>query len=308
MLDRLNTDDGAKDRMSKLTPQQGTIVANGLEFAFLELGEGPLVLCLHGFPDRAESFVPLLRALANAGYRAVAPYLRGYAPSGFAPDGDYSIGLLAQDVIALIDHFGADRASVVGHDWGAVAGYAAANLRPDRVDRLVTAAVPHLRRFLLRPTFAQLSRSSYMLAFQWPNAERKLMSNDFADLERRISRWSPGWMFAQQDWWIALKSAFREPRRLSAALAYYRALGRLLVDADLWRLATAPVSVPTRVIYGSRDGCIGAEMFANQDHLFTAGLDLQRVEAGHFMHQERPDEFARLVIEFLTPGAAAPGA
>ncbi len=285
--------------MSYDTPQQGSIQANGLEFAFLQMGEGPLVLCLHGFPDRAEAFTPLLRALAKAGYRAVAPYLRGYAPSGLPVASDCLLSTLALDVIALIDHFGAERATVVGHDWGAVAAYAAANLRSDRVERIVTAAVPHPRRFLLRPTWAQLARSSYMAAFQWPGAERRLMAHDFAALQRRISRWSPGWQFDDSDWWVSIKSAFAEPRRLNAALGYYRGLRRLFVDADLWRLATAPITVPACVIYGARDGCIGAEMFGKQAHMFNAGVELHRLEAGHFMHLEQPEVFARIVTNFL---------
>ena len=102
--------------------------ANGLEFGLLERGpaDGPLVLCLHGFPDGPQSFLPLLDALDAAGYRAVAPAMRGYLPSGIPADGDYRPVTLARDVIALIDHLGAEKAVVVGHDWGAVATYLAA--------------------------------------------------------------------------------------------------------------------------------------------------------------------------------------
>lgn len=285
--------------MTVPVPQAGRIHANGMEFAYLELGQGPLVLCLHGFPDRAETFTPLLQALAAAGYRAVAPYLRGYAPSGLAPDGDYSLRALALDVVALIDHFGADRARLVGHDWGAVAAYAAANLRPDRLHCMVTAAVPHPRRLLLRPTLAQLARSSYMFAFQWPWAERRLMAQDFAELERRVASWSPGWPLFEQDWWRALKAAFAEPGRTAAALGYYRAIPRLLADAEIWNLAMSPVRVPTCVLHGARDGCIGAEIFEDQEHLFAAGYERHTLAAGHFLHQERPQEFAGYVTDYF---------
>lgn len=279
--------------------------ANGIDFTYLEVGDGPLVLCFHGFPDRAETFAPILEVLAAQGFRAVAPYMRGYAPSGLAPDGDYSIKALALDVVALIDHFGVEQADIVGHDWGAAAAYSAANLRPDRIRRLVTAAVPHLRRFLLRPTWAQLARSSYMAAFQRPWAEKRFMRNDFAALEQRIASWSPGWPLTDQDWWLALKGGFSEPMRMSAALGYYRALPKLFVDPELWRLATAPIVVPTRIICGARDGCIGAEMFLGQEHLFTSGVDIVRLDAGHFMHQEQPSAFAEALIDFLKPREAA---
>lgn len=285
---------------SRAEPERLTIAANGIDFVCLALGQGPLVLCLHGFPDRAENFVPLLRDLAGAGYRAVAPYMRGYAPTSMAADGDYTLAALAMDVVALIDHLGAERAAVVGHDWGAVTTYAAANLRPDRISKIVCASIPHLRRFLLRPTLAQLRRSYYILAFQFAGAaERKLMKDDFSALEKGISVASPGLAFANAPWWSELKVAFSEPGRLTAALSYYRGLRKLVGDAELWRLATAPITVPTRQIYGARDGAIGAEMFTHQEHLFTAGLDIQRMETGHFMQIEQPAAFSQLVIDFL---------
>jgi pimeloyl-ACP methyl ester carboxylesterase len=281
-------------------PDVLNIAANGIDFVCLAMGEGPLVMCLHGFPDRAENFVPLLRDLASSGYRAVAPYMRGYAPTSMPEDGDYTIGTLARDVIALIDHLGAEKAAIVGHDWGAAITYAAANLRPDRVSKIVCASVPHLRRFLLRPTFAQIRRSYYILAFQFSGiAERKLMKNDFALLEKGIATASPGMAFGNAEWWLSLKHAFSEPGRLTAALSYYRNLRKLFGDAELWRLATAPITVPARLIYGVRDGAIGAEMFSHQEHLFTAGLDIQRMETGHFMQIEQPAAFATLVIDFL---------
>lgn len=276
------------------------INANGIDFAYLEAGEGPLVLCLHGFPDTAWGYAPILPLLAAGGFRAVAPFMRGYAPTSLAADGDYSIPALARDVVALIDHFGAERAYVVGHDWGAVAAYAAANLRPDRIERIVTAAVPHLRRFLLRPTLAQLARSHYMFKFQLPRwPEKTLPANDFAWLENLIRSWSPSWKFSAEDL-APLKAGFSEPARLRAALAYYRALPRTLLDPEAWNTVMQPLQVPARVICGERDGCIGAEMFRDQAHLFSAGYELRTMAgAGHFMQWEQPQPFAQLVLEFL---------
>ncbi|MBV8063368.1 MAG: alpha/beta fold hydrolase, partial [Nevskia sp.] len=154
--------------MTAADQQPRYIRANGMEFAYLEQGEGPLVLCLHGFPDTAWSMAGLLRRLAAAGFRGVAPFMRGYAPGGIPDDRDYSVLALGRDVIALTEHFGAQQALVIGHDWGAAAAYAAAAQRPDRIRRIVTAGVPHLRRFLLRPSRAQLRASHYMFKFQLP--------------------------------------------------------------------------------------------------------------------------------------------
>jgi len=274
------------------------IRANGLEFAYLERGSGPLVLVLHGFPDSAWSFVPVLDALAAAGFRAVAPFLRGYAPSSIPADGDYRTVTLARDVIALIDTFGEQQASLVGHDWGAAAAYTAATLRPDRIHRLVAASVPHPRRFLLRMTPKQMRRSRYMGFFQWRGAEKIVVRDGFAWLEKLIREWSPGWKFTAEDL-APVKANFSDPARLSAALSYYRALPKSLMEGEAWGLLGQPVKVPARVLYGQSDGCIGAEMYSGMEHLFAAGLELTPMPNGHFLHCEAPEAFAKHVIEFL---------
>src|SRR5579863_8216894 len=106
--------------------------ASGIDFHLLEMGSGPLVLCLHGFPDTAHSFRHQMPALADAGYHCVAPFMRGYSPTDPAPDGRYDSAALSEDAIALIDALGHKDAIVFGHDWGAVAAYGAAAAAPDR--------------------------------------------------------------------------------------------------------------------------------------------------------------------------------
>src|SRR5437868_6781078 len=159
-----------------------TVAANGLEFPILEAGEGPLVLCLHGFPDHARSWTPLLRRLAGEGYRAVAPTMRGYWPGGAAPDRRYGAAALGQDVLALIEALGCETANLVGHDIGARAAYAAASLDPNRIGKLVGMAVPYGQR-ILSAFFAdgdQQRRSWYMFYFQTPLAELGVPFDDFA--------------------------------------------------------------------------------------------------------------------------------
>ncbi|PPE75735.1 alpha/beta hydrolase [Solimonas fluminis] len=285
----------------KLSPRW--IRANGLEFAYLEAGEGPLVLCFHGFPDTAWSFEPVVKSLAQAGFRAAAVFMRGYAPTALPADGDYRITTLGRDVIALIDHFGVDKAHVVGHDWGAAAAYTAAALRPDRIHRIATAAVPHLRRFLLRPALRQLKRSRYMGFFQLPLIpERRIRAQDFAWLRALIHEWSPDWNFTDAEF-EPLRALFSEPERLRAALGYYRAMPRGLLMGESWQTLMKPIAVPTRVIVGENDGCIGREMFLGQDHLFSAGYErIEMAGCGHFMHCEQPQAFADLLIEFFKRG------
>ena len=124
---------------------EGRVRANGLEFGYLSDGpeSGPLALCLHGFPDSAWTWDRLLPALADAGYHAVAPFLRGYAPTDIPSDGLYQSGAIASDANALHAALGGDGDAVlIGHDWGALASYGAARSAPQRWRRLVTAAVP----------------------------------------------------------------------------------------------------------------------------------------------------------------------
>jgi len=277
----------------------GFLHANGLEFGVLEAGPatGELVLIAHGFPDTAWSFLPVIEQLAAAGYRVVAPFMRGYLPTAMAPDGDYRLTTLARDLIALIDELGASKAVIVGHDWGAVAAYTAAALRPDRVRAVVCVAIPHLRRFLLRPTPGQLVRSRYMLRFQWPDAESMLAREDFAALKALAQAWSP-----DADLSTTLNpviAGFADRPRLSAALGYYRCLPRSIFGEG-WSLCTALTAVPACVIHGGRDGCVSAEMFADQAHLFAAGVHQVCFEnAGHFMQVEQPVRFAETVLTYL---------
>jgi pimeloyl-ACP methyl ester carboxylesterase len=288
--------------------RRGEVRANGLRFATLEAGDGPLVLCLHGFPDHARSFRHQLPALAAAGFRAVAPFLRGYAPSDVPADGPYQSAALAQDAAALIEALGHERAAVFGHDWGAVAAYGAAILAPQRVARLVTAAVPHgpaLGAAFLT-SYAQQRRSWYMFFFQTPLAEMAVAHDDFAFLEHLWTDWSPGWSWPAEEM-AALKETFAQPGVLAAALGYYRhtfnpALQRpeLAVAQGLTQLE--PISVTSLYFHGARDGCIGVELAEGMEAFFPAGLTKVIVpDAGHFVHQERPDAVNAALLEFLAP-------
>ena len=273
---------------------------NGLGVAYLEAGAGPLVVVLHGFPDTAHSFEDLLDRLASAGFHAVAPFLRGYPPTELPADRDYTLRALAGDLIGLVDALGAPKAAVVGHDWGSVIAQVAVKLAPDRFDRVVLAGFPHLRSFLTM-TPRQLRRSIYMAQFQLPSwPERRLPRDDFSWITDLIRRWSPNWEFERTEL-TAIKDSLSGPGRLAAALAYYRAVPGQLLRPSEFRLAVAPIPVPARVIFGTGDGCIGAEIFRRPIGTFATGSDHREItDAGHFIHRERPAWFAELVIEFLS--------
>jgi pimeloyl-ACP methyl ester carboxylesterase len=186
-----------------------TVRANGLDFPILEAGDGPLVLCLHGFPDHAQSWIPVLDRLARAGYWAVAPALRGYWVGGAAPDGSYRASATGQDVLALIEALRAEQAVLIGHDLGARAAYAAASLDAALVRKLVGLAVPYGKG--LTTAFVadgdQQRRSWYMFFFQTRLAEMAIQLNDFAFLDRLWREWSPGYVPPASDR-SALKEAF----------------------------------------------------------------------------------------------------
>lgn len=286
--------------------KSGTVQARGLTFHTLEEGEGPLVLCLHGFPDHARSFRHQLPALAAAGYRAVAPAMRGYAPTGVAPDGHYQTAALAEDAVAIIAALGYDDAVVFGHDWGALAAYGAALAAPERVRKLVTAAVPYGMQVsgAFMTSYAQQKRSWYMFFFQTPFADVALAHDDFAFLEHLWRDWSPGWSFPADEM-AALKETFRQPGVATAALGYYRAmLDPSRQDPALAalqnRMMIEPIDVPALMLHGSDDGCMGAELVAGMEAYFPRGLRIEIVPGtGHFLHQEDPARVNALVLDFL---------
>jgi pimeloyl-ACP methyl ester carboxylesterase len=286
--------------------KRSVVRARGLDFATLEAGDGPLVLCLHGFPDTARSFRAQLPALASAGFRAVAPYMRGYAPTELAPDGRYQSAALALDAVALIDALGADDAIVFGHDWGALAAYGAALAAPERVRKLVTVAVPYGPQIMtaFATSYAQQKRSWYMFFFQTPFADTAVAFDDYAFIERLWSDWSPGWRWPPEEM-AAVKETFRAPGVLQAALGYYRATFNpelqdpALADLQSKMMAT-PIDVPALYIHGAKDACVGVELADGMESLFPRGLAIEHVpNAGHFVHQEAPDLVNRRVLEFL---------
>jgi pimeloyl-ACP methyl ester carboxylesterase len=279
----------------------GTVRANGLTFHYLEAGRGPLVLALHGFPDTARSYRHQMRALAADGYRVVAPFMRGYAPTDAPADASYQSAALVQDALALIDALGPEPVVLMGHDWGAVAAHGAAALAPEKIAKLVTIAVPHGgslgRAFVANPE--QQRRSWYMFFFQMPYAEAAVAHDDFAFVERLWKDWSPGWDIPKPEL-DAVKATFRQPGVVRAALNYYRhtfgAGPAVPALEDIARRMSGPIRVPTLYLHGARDGCIGAELTAGMESAYAGGLEKHVLDgAGHFVHQEKPEEVNRLV-------------
>jgi pimeloyl-ACP methyl ester carboxylesterase len=283
-----------------------TIMVNGVELAYLSVGDGPLALCLHGFPDTAHTWRHLMPRLAEAGFRAVAPFQRGYAPSAVPADGRYQTGVLALDALALHEALGGDdHAVIIGHDWGAAATYGAATTQPERWRRVVAMAVPPgpalAAAFL--GNVDQLKRSWYMFFFQHPLADHVVQANDLAFIDMIWRDWSPGY---HADGDVALvKESLRDPANLAAALGYYRAtLGAGLRDPALdeieGNIQVAPPQ-PTLYLHGRDDGCIGTEVAESARAMVGANVTIELVDdAGHFLHVEQPDVVGRRIVEFLS--------
>jgi pimeloyl-ACP methyl ester carboxylesterase len=273
--------------------------------------DGPVVLLLHGFPDNPHTFGAQLQALASAGYRAIAPTLRGYESSSQPTDGDYRIGTMARDVLAWIDDLGADRVHLVGHDWGAAITYVAGALAPDRFHSLTTLAVPHLPRMrsalLMAPV--QILNTWYMRFFQLPwISDWAIERNDWAMLKWLSGIWSPGFSLSQEEW-SNRRETFETPGVKQAMLAYYRqnaSLGVLLglFSSEAFRLTTVPVR--TLAISGVDDGCMDTrlydKLFYEED--FPAGFQILRIEgAGHFMHLDAPKAVNDALLNWLQRAA-----
>jgi pimeloyl-ACP methyl ester carboxylesterase len=286
------------------------VTANGVEFAYLCEGpaDGPLALCLHGFPDTAHTWRHLLPSLAQAGFRAVAPWTRGYAPTGVPADGGYETGALAVDACALHDALGGDeRAVLVGHDWGAMTSYAAAAYQPERWRRAVAMAVPPFAAIAAGfATYRQLRRSFYIFVFQSPLAEAAVAGDDFAFIEGLWEDWSPGYDGSADV--ARVKEALADPANLSAAIGYYRAMFDPSIHVDAYAAAQAAAGAtppqPFLYLHGTNDGALGLEVVSDPLAFLAPGSRFEVLdEVGHFLHLEQPKVVGDLVLEFLTEGS-----
>ena len=272
-----------------------TVQANGLSFACLEEGSGPLVLLLHGFPDTAHTWDSTRPALAAAGYRAVSPFMRGYAPTAIPADGDYRIDALARDVAALIEALGEERAIVIGHDWGASAAYGAAILFPERVSFLVTLAIPHPAS--LRPSPALLWKVRHFFSLRRRGAAGRMRADGFAYVDELLHRWSPAWS-VPPDESSAVKRAFAEPGCVEAAIGYYRALRPRLPASQ-----RGPIRMPAVAFAGATDFATQPSDFKRARRLYQDAYDVVVLPGGHFLHREHPDQFNAELLARLPPAA-----
>jgi len=282
------------------SPEPIAIAANGLRFHALAAGpvDGRLVLMLHGFPETSHGWRHQIPALAEAGFRVVAPDQRGIGGSS-KPEGIAAYGLhhLVADIVAIVHALGRRRAQVVGHDWGGVVAWALAQQHADVVERVAILDAPHPAAFSawMRRHPSQWFKSGYMAFFQLPwLPERLLRADDFRLLQKALLESSRPGTFTPGDL-AAYRSAWAQPGALTGMLNWYRAL-RLPRPLTAGQ---ARVGVPVRLMWGDRDAALEAGLADASIAWCDAGEVIHFPEATHWLPAEEPARVNALLLEFL---------
>jgi pimeloyl-ACP methyl ester carboxylesterase len=274
------------------------VTVNGVRLHCVVEGQGPLVLLLHGFPETSHAWRKQIPALARR-FRVVAPDLRGYGgsekPKGIAA---YRTSVVAKDIVGLIHAFDAERAHVVGHDWGGAVAWAVAIEQPAAVDRLVALNCPHpaVMAKALRSNWSQFRKSWYIFAFQVPWLPEWALRRDGA---RALKQTLRGFTkrpetFTEMDL-DEYARAFSAPDAATAAINYYRAAVRSPVPTGMKK-----VRASTLIIWGEDDVALGIELTRGMEGLLEREPRVEYIpDTGHFVMEERPEEVNRLLLEFL---------
>ena len=283
--------------------RQERIRTNGIELSCTVAGDrGDLVVLLHGFPESAYEWRHQIPALAER-FRVVAPDLRGYGasskPAGIAA---YRPGVIADDVVGLIRAVGADRAHVVGHDWGGAIAWRLALEHPEALERLVVINCPHPAAMAraLRTNPRQILRSWYVLFFQAPWVPEWALRRPGA-LRGALRTVRPG---ALRDEDVAAhERAFAIPGVATAALNYYRAAFREGLRGG-GTGGGRVIAAPTLLIWADEDFALGRELAEGMDRYFSGPFEIRHIpDCSHWVPEERPDLVNSWLLEFL----AGPG-
>jgi pimeloyl-ACP methyl ester carboxylesterase len=281
------------------------VSAGGTRFHVVEAGEGPLVMMLHGFPEFWWSWHNQLVSLSAAGYRAVAVDLRGYGASDKPPRG-YDLVTLAGDAAGLVRALGEANAGVVGHDWGGLLAWTMAVYHAKVVQRLGVVSAPHplrLRQAIRSAPRGQAWATRHIFGYQlpmWP--ERRLVRDDAALIGRLLHEWSgSGWPDERTE--RLVRQAIQIPGTVHCALEYHRWFVRSQPRPDGIRYAhrmRTPIQVPTLQLHGSLDPCTLPSSAQGSGRYVSAPYRWHLIDgAGHFPHQERPNDFDAQLLGWL---------
>lgn len=280
------------------------ISANGAQFHVAELGNGPLVLLLHGFPEFWWAWRHQMQRLAADGWRAVAMDLRGYGGSDKPPRG-YDPATFAADITGVIQSIGERQAILVGHGWGAYGAWSAAAFRPAHVRGLAALSMPHPRILRQHLLHGGVFRSSALLRVQPPIVpERRLTTDDGAFVETLLRRWTaPGSTFPDDEASRHYRAAMRIWPAPHCALEYQRWAVRSLLRTDGRRFAKRleePIAVPVLQIHGAEDRTCPPRLAARSRTLVTGPYEWVQLErVGHFPHEEAPGQVDDLLTGWL---------
>jgi pimeloyl-ACP methyl ester carboxylesterase len=273
--------------------------------------DGPVALCLHGFPDTAYGWRKVAPVLAEAGWKVVAPFMRGYGPSSIPADGSYHVGALMDDALRLLQAVGpTGRDVIIGHDWGAMAASGVAALPDNPFKKAVIMSVPPLASFqplgrvpdagkLLAQLPRQALRSWYMMYFQLPWFPERSAS---WVVPRLWKTWSPGYDAAED--LRHVDAAIGAPDRWRAALGYYRATIRMSKPpaqyAELHKHWLLPPVLPSLYLHGTDDGCAAPDYIRWVREVLPEGSAAHVVESGgHFLQLDQPDVTAARILDFV---------
>jgi pimeloyl-ACP methyl ester carboxylesterase len=281
----------------------------GRPYPVIAAGDGPLVVCLHGFPDNYESFQYQIEPFVAAGYRVVCPVLPGYAPGTEPVSGTNTPVYAADKIIAVIEvllkESGEQQCRLVGHDWGALTACLVANQRPELLKSLAVLSIPYninLQRVILRcPTYAV--NGWYVMFFQlkW-FADWWIKRNNWKFIDLLYRLWCPTWDNYEHRL-VSTKETFKQPGVLKHALSYYRnCLFGLNPISFRWRrLYNGRIEVPTLALRGEVDGCMPEKAWEmNSAKSFRKGITLEVLPGiGHFPQLENPDWVSERLIRWF---------
>jgi pimeloyl-ACP methyl ester carboxylesterase len=282
------------------------VTVDGVRLHYVEAGEGPLVVLLHGFPEFWWTWRHQIPALSAAGFRVVALDMRGYAQSDHPPSWrDYRAEALAGDIAGVIAQLSdpevdGGRAHVVGHDWGAAVAWAVATLHPDRVRRLAILNVPHPDTMLrtLRRSPRQLLRSWYMFFFQIPwLPERLVRAGGRRFFENVYAEARPG-AFTAEDIARSEDALLRAPGGMKGPIDYYRAA--LRQSPRRAQALFRPIPAEVLVIWGEKDIHLGSEMADSDPRLVPHVRVVRLPDASHWVHHDEPARVSTLLAEHLS--------
>ena len=267
------------------------LLLNGLDYAVTEEGRGEPVLLLHGFPDSARLWRHQIPALVDAGYRVLAPDLRGFgATAKPAEESAYTLGSVLGDVVALLDHFGVAQTRLISHDWGAALGWAFAAYLPERVRCHIACSVGHLSA-LWHAGIAQRRLAWYMLLFMHRGLAEEILQRDDWQWFRDLFQHHP-----EMETWL---EDLGRPGALTAALNWYRAnVGVETWTREGWVLPR--VKVPTLGVWSTGDAYLTEMQMVTSMQYMDASWDYRRLEGGsHWFMLDRPRDVARLFVDWL---------